>query len=135
MGDILERNNKYYPKPILYDYFEKINNQVKKNICQIKLPNEKEGLGLFFKIPFPDKQNLLPVLITQSNIIKKEGSEEIENIIKLKIDNNYINLNLKGRKRHTNKLSNISIIDIKGIEDNKLINYFELDDKMLASFS
>ena len=55
------------PSPIDIEGTKIILSQMENCICKI-FQNEKKGTGFFCKIPFPDKYNLLNVLIT--NIIK-----------------------------------------------------------------
>ena len=47
---------------------KKIINQMEKTICRLKIEDE-QGTGFFCKIPFPNKKNMLPVLITNNHII------------------------------------------------------------------
>ena len=63
-------NNK--PSIIPYENIEEILNQMNKNICMIKTENGKQGTGFFCKIPFPNKENLLPVLMTNNHIINQD---------------------------------------------------------------
>ena len=51
-----------YPNFISYESTQKILEQMEKNICKIKI-GQKQGTGFFCKIPFPDKNNMLPVFI------------------------------------------------------------------------
>ena len=44
---------------------------MKKNVCHIQ-SDESQGTGFFCKIPFPDMNNMLPVLITNNHIINEE---------------------------------------------------------------
>ena len=48
--------------PISFDKLKNIIKQMKNCICRIKF--REEGSGFFCLIPFPDKSNLLPVLMT-----------------------------------------------------------------------
>ncbi len=41
------------------------------SICKIKIGKE-QGTGFFCKIPFPDKNNLLKVLITNNHVIGED---------------------------------------------------------------
>jgi hypothetical protein len=93
-----------YPQPISYDCNKKIIEQMEKNIFKIKIGNE-QGTGFFCKIPFPNKENMLPVLITNNHIIKEnilyKNNEEIHLNIKGEKDIKTINLN--NRLKYTNK--------------------------------
>ena len=54
---------------------------MEKCICKI-YQNGKKGTGFFCKIPFPDKNNLLNVLITNNHILSQKDIED-NKIIKL----------------------------------------------------
>ena len=45
--------------------------QMKKCVCKIKL-KDIQGTGFFCKIPFPDINKCLPVIITNNHIINEE---------------------------------------------------------------
>ena len=106
---------------------EKIIEQMKKNICKIKINNEC-GTGFFCKIPFNSKK--ISALITCNHIIN-------ENILK---DNKFIkvtlndekeekNIEINKKKFYTNINNDITIIEINTEKDN--INYFlELDENI-----
>ena len=47
-----------YPLPISYDCSLTIMEQMKRDICKIKIGPE-QGTGFFCKIPFPDRNNML----------------------------------------------------------------------------
>ena len=119
-----------YPKPISYDCNKKILEQMEKNIFKIKIGNE-QGTGFFCKIPFPNKENMLPVLMTNNHIINEnilyKNNEKIDLNIKGEKDIKTINLN--NRLKYTNKDQDITIIEIKK-EDN-INNYLKLDDKII----
>ena len=119
-----------YPQPISYDCNKKIIEQMEKNIFKIKIGVE-QGTGFFCNIPFPNKENMLPVLITNNHIIKEnilyKNNEEIHLNIKGEKDIKTINLN--NRLKYTNKDQDITIIEIKK-EDN-INNYLKLDDQII----
>jgi len=64
-----EKNNNEIP--ITSKQSEKIIKQSKIYICKIYF-GKKFGTGFLCKIPFPDKNNCLPVLITNNHVIEKE---------------------------------------------------------------
>ena len=103
-----------YPKPISYDCNKKILEQMEKNIFKIKIGDE-QGTGFFCKIPFPNKENMLPVLMTNNHIINEnilyKNNEKIDLNIKGEKDIKTINLN--NRLKYTNKDQDITIIEIK----------------------
>ena len=57
-----------YPNIISYDCSKKIITQMERNICKINI-GQTQGTGFFCKIPFPNKNNILPVFITNNHII------------------------------------------------------------------
>jgi len=64
-----EKNNNKIP--ITSKQSEKIIKQSKIYICKIYF-GKINGTGFLCKIPFPDKNNCLPVLITNNHVIEKE---------------------------------------------------------------
>jgi len=102
---------------------EKILFQMKNCICKIKIKEKLFGTGFFCKIPFPDRFNFLPVLITCHHVIDEnsltQGSE-----IKFTLDNDNIKKSIvidNSRRIYTNKDKDITIIQINPEEDE--INY------------
>ena len=64
----------YYKNKISFqilnlNFHKKIIKQMEANVCYIKTNEKSYGTGFFCKIPFPDKKNLLKVLITTGYII------------------------------------------------------------------
>ena len=61
-------------KPITYEKTKVILKQMETCICKIKINdiNDIYGTGTFCKIPYPNKNNFLPVLITNNHIINEE---------------------------------------------------------------
>ena len=125
MEIVKEKLLEYYPKPISIEENEKILEQMKSNgTC--KIYGQNKGNGFFTKIPFPDDENLLPVLITNNHIIDESYLKNNKEIIISQDDDNRIQLVLKNRIIYTNEKYDITIIEIKENKDN--IKYFlELD--------
>ena len=103
----------------------------KKSICKIKSNEEEIGTCFFCAIPFPDKYNRLPVLVTNNHVLKnkdiKEGkiikfsTNNEENKFEIKIDSN--------RKKYTDENFDITFIEIKKDIDKININSFlDIDD-------
>ena len=88
-----------YPNVISYECTKKIIEQMEKDICKIKIGKE-QGTGFFCKIPFPDKDNMLPVFITNNHII---NLKEDKIIIKIKEEKESLIINLNNRIKYTNK--------------------------------
>ena len=106
---------------------EKIIEQMKKNICKIKI-DQMQGTGFFCKIPFPDHNNMLPVLITAYHVINEEflNKDDAKIVLEIKANPNVKELNLKDRIKYANKKYDTTIIEIKA-EDN-ISDFLELDD-------
>ena len=119
------------PNIISYESTKIIIKQMEKNICKIKIGGAR-GTGFFCKIPFPDKEHNLTVLITANHIINKNIlNEENRKIpVKIKEENKKKIINLNNRMKYTNAEYDITIIEIKEEDD---INYFlELDDVIMS---
>ena len=103
----------------------------KKSICKIKSNKEEIATCFFCAIPFPDKYNRLPVLVTNNHVLNnkdiKEGkiikfsTNNEENKFEIKIDSN--------RKKYTDENFDITFIEIKKDIDKININSFlDIDD-------
>ena len=101
--------------------------QMEKNICKIKIGNT-QGTGFFCKIPFPDKEHNLSVLITANHIINKNILNEENRKISVQIEeeNEKIIIDLNNRMKYTNEEHDITIIEIK--EEDDIKNFLELDE-------
>ena len=125
------REEKYlsgYSKPITYEKTKKILNQMENSICQIKI-NNNNGTGTFCKIPFPDKDNLLTVLITNNHLINEELLNNENVLINLGIKGIFKIINLKDRIKYTNELYDITIIELKAKDE--ITHYLEIDDNII----
>ena len=103
---------------------------MKKYIFKIKI-GQTQGTGFFCKIPFPDKDNMLPVLITNNHIINKNILNRKDEKINLDIkgEKDIKTINLNNRFKYTNEEHDITIIEIK--EGDKIKNYLNLDEKII----
>ena len=118
-----EKLLKDYPPFISISKAEIIFKQMKKNICKLCLKDGSKGTGFFCKIPFPDQDHLLTVLITNNHIINDSYLNEEEKIYFRIYKNNDKNGNIKNikinnRKKYSSKKYDITIIEIKKNEDN-----------------
>jgi len=113
-----EKLNKEQPIQISLEGKKKILFQMENCICNIYLKNDKIGIGFLCKIPF--NNNLLPVLITNNNILKEIDNN---NIIKFIINNEIKKVKVvkidNSRKKYVshNKNIDITIIEIKPNKD------------------
>ena len=128
MEDKKEKYINKSPEPVSLEGTKKILNQMNKCVCRIY--NDCEGTGFFTKIPFNNL--LLPVLITNNHILNEN---DIKNNKKILINLNKEILSIKideKRKRYTNKILDITIIEIK--EEDNIKKYIELDDNITNYF-
>jgi hypothetical protein len=138
---IKDNNDHYIPQkkltdhsnPILYKSMKYILRQMETCICKIIL-NKKVGTGFFCVVPFPDMNNMLPVLITNNHIL---GSEDLEIGKELEFTINDDRFHYKitidrNKKVYTNiKPFDVSIIEIKKNDKNiLLLNFLEIDEEI-----
>ena len=101
--------------------------KAKNAVCEICVSTNKFGSGFFCKIPYPDNNHLLPVLLTNNHVLSEDF---LENDIKIKINGETKFISLKGRKKWTDKEIDFTCIEIKEEEDN-IHTFYNLDDKVL----
>ena len=127
MEGIKEKLLTGYPSVISYDCTLEIIKQMEKNICKIKIEEER-ATGFFCKIPFPDINHMLPVLMTNNHVINSEllykNNASVSLLIKEEKDKKIINLN--NRLKYTNEEYDITIIELKPKDE--IHNYLKLDD-------
>ena len=107
------------PEPVSLKGTEEIANQMKNSVC--KIYNNGNGTGFFTKIPY--KSKLLPVLITNSHVIKKEDILN-DKIISLSFNNEEVTKKIKlnrNRLIYTNEKLDVTIIEIIEIIEKKII--------------
>ena len=107
---------------------------MEKCICKIKCKNNNYGTGFFCRFPFPDKSNLLPVLITSSHVF---GTNDIYygNQIKFSLDDDKVSYKIFidfSRRIYISELYEVTIIEIKE-DDNLNIYGLEIDDDVYNS--
>ena len=128
MADYKEAILSNYPNVISYECSKIIIEQMERNICKINI-GQIQGTGFFCKIPFPNKEKMLHVLMTNNHIINddilnqknvkiKLDIKEEDDVKEILLDNN--------RMKYTNEEYDITIIEIK--EEDNIHNYLELDD-------
>ena len=112
---------------------EKIIDQMKNCICKISTENGPKGTGFFCKIPFPDFEHLLPILITNNHIIDESNLENERNkvILYLNNDNEIKEIKLENRIKYTNKEYDITFIELK--ENDGITKFLELDENIKAN--
>ena len=115
--------------PASIEITKKIVNQMEKCVCKI-FNNGKKGTGFFTKYTYKNKINT--VLITNNHILNeneiKDGEEIIYTINNNDNDFRKISIN-KERKRYTNKILDVTIIEIE--EKDNIKEYIEIDDNIM----
>ena len=124
---IKEKYIEDYPIPITAENTEIILNRMKKCICKIYIDNGIKGTGFFCKIPFPDKDHLIPLLITNNHIID-ESYLKNDKRIDFTINNDKIEkkIIIGNRKVYTNELYDTTIIELYENKDD-INDFLELD--------
>jgi len=119
-----------YPNVLSYDCTRKIIEQMEKNICKLKI-GKTQWTGFFCKIPFPNENNMLPVLMTNNHIIDGEFLfKKNENIsLEIEEEKNPKTIYLDNRIKYTNKEYDITIIELQ--EKDGIKNYLSLDEKII----
>ena len=98
-----EGENKSLINIISYETTKTIIDQMEKNICKINIGN-LQGTGFFCQIPFPDKNNMLPVFIRNNHIIDEKLLYKENPLIEIEIEYDFVRLlNLNDRLKYTNK--------------------------------
>ena len=132
----------------LKDYYNCIPNKVKKiikqterSICEIKIKMNSikskfiSGNGFLCKIPFPNENNLLPVLITNYNVF--ENSIFMNNDkIKFSLNKNKISYEIlinNNRIFYLDEINNFAMIEIKESDNLDINLYLELDEKIFGN--
>ena len=110
---------------------ETLINQMKNSLCKINLIDGSKGSGFFCKIPYPDKNNLMKVLMTNNHVINEDILNKKE--INLLINTVSKNINLENRIKYTNKDYDVTIIEIKDIDN--INSYLELDDTIINNLN
>ena len=119
-----------YPNIISFDCAKKIVEEMQKDICKI-IVEEERGTGFFCKIPFPNKESMQSVLITNNHIVNENLLNNANGKIKIYIEEeeNEKVINLKNRLKYTNKEYDTTIIEIK--EEDNINNFMELDEGII----
>ena len=122
-------------EPIKFDTLKIILEQIEKCICKININNGGNGTGFFCLIPFPDKINLLPVLITNNHVL---GEKEISKNQKIKFSINNEDQQLEilidiSRKTYTNVEYDITFIELKKSDNLNFNDFLEIDENIFKN--
>ena len=128
---IKEKNLEKYLTPVSLIQTEIILKQMKTSICKICLKDGSKGTGFFCRIPFPNQQNLLEVLITNNHVVNQSFLNKEDNlVVKLFNDKDkggsIKNIKLNNKMKYTNDIYDITIIEIKRNID-EIYNFLDLD--------
>lgn len=114
---IKEASLKQSLSSISFEGMKIIQKQMEKSICKIHCGKDKHGTGFFCLIPFPDKINLLKVLITNDHVLSKNDLIKGKKV-KISINNNddnslIINIDEERKIFNLELPYDISLIEIK----------------------
>ena len=125
-----EKKLNNYSEPVPLETTEKIIEQMKNCVCKINTENGQKGTGFFCKIPFPDFEHLLPILITNNHVIDEPILENEKNkvILLLNNDKEIKEIQLENRIKYTNKEYDITFIELK--ENDGITKFLELDNNI-----
>ena len=115
------------PKSLTIEETEKILDQMKKSSCKLVLEDGKEGTGFFCSII------QYSLLVTTNIFIDESQLNRDNNKIKIYLgkNNEYNEIELKDRIKYTNKEYNITLIEIKNEEKDKIGNIIlEIDENV-----
>ena len=131
-----EKNLKDCPIEVSLEQSNYINKQMKYSVCKIECKDGSSGIGFFCYIPFPDKNNLLPVLITNYHVLTS-GDVIIGKEIKFFLGDNNSMKTIKisnTRKVYTNeKPYDVTIIEMKKIDGIEFNHFMDLDEQLFEN--
>ena len=133
MEEIKEKYISDSIEPISINSTEIILNQMKKCVCKIHIKGKK-GTGFFAKIPY--KNNFLSCLFTNNHVLGEDNIQDGNNI-SISLNNEEIFKNIKidsKRKRYTNEILDITIIEINEDIDN-INDFLILDNQILNKYN
>ena len=117
------------PIPLTIENMEKIINQMKKTVCKIIKKNGDKGTGFFCRIPFPDKDYIIHVLVTNNHVLNEkdiENGNSIEITFNDDRETKKILINNK-RKKYTNEELDITLIEIEIMKDD-IYDFLDVND-------
>ena len=128
-----EEDFNYFPQSLSLEQMKCFQEQMERSICKIKCNDKGNGTGFFCNIPFPDKINLLPVLITNNHVIEKKDLTEGKKI-KISLNNGRVSYSIsidKDRKIYTNEIPyDITIIEIKQSDKFENVTFLDIDEEV-----
>ena len=112
---------------ITMEQSEKIIKQTKIYLCKINFKEVIYGTGVLCKIPFPDKNNFLPALITKEHVFNKDQALQYKKIDIIFDDKIVKNINFNtDRIIYSLSDDDLTIIEILPEED-KIFHFYDLE--------
>ena len=101
-----------------------------KCICKIEGKTDETATGFFCAIPFPDKYQNLPVLITNNHVLEEFDISNGKKIsFSINNDSAYFNITIDNtRKVYTNKNYDITFIEIKNTDNLDMNSFLDIDE-------
>ena len=127
---IEEKNLKDSPISIPTTALKVITDLADKCICKITNNKKEWATGFFCAIPFPDKYQRLPVIITNNHVLKSSDIKEGEKI-KFSMNNNKNSFELEidnKRKVYTNEKYDITIIEVRNSDNINTNSFLDIDE-------
>ena len=112
---------------ISLEQIRKIDFQMTNCICNI-IHNNITGTGFFCRIPFPDNYSLLPVLITCNHVLDERSISKGKRINVILNDESYCLLIDDSRKKYTDKIKDITFIEIKRNDNLQNVSFLDIDE-------
>jgi hypothetical protein len=133
MEDInLEKCIQVSPNPISIKDIETIFFQMRYYVCKKNTKIGEKGSGFFVKFPYPEKNDLLPVLITNNHVIDNKYIKTYKKIeLPINDDSEKREIQIdKDRKAYFSKELDAAIFGIKPNKDN-IHNFLSIDEDIL----
>ena len=89
-----------------------------------------KGTGFFCKIPFPNNNHLLPVLITNNHVMNELYLNFAKSFIIKQNENEFKEILLGNRLKYTNKEYDITIIEVKEKKDG-INEFLDIDENII----
>ena len=119
--------------PINIEQLQRIINLSKKSVVKIKKQNMASNTGFLCNVHFPDKKTL-PILIT-SNHILNENDITVGKKVNFSLDNDNIFYQIlidETRKVYSNRLYDITFIEIKKSDGLNISSFLEVDPNIFS---
>ena len=113
---------------------KKILIQIQKCLSEILINNGKNGTAFFCKIPFPDSTHLLPVLMTDKNLLNDDNITKMK-ILEFTMHRRLFKISLDiNRIIYFSQKYNITIIEIKENDNLDINSFLEIDEQFFSSY-